>query len=210
MVKIRLPPPLRPVSPIITTIAVNTKLIRIYDPTRYNATALSFRYFGPISRFDHHLTDDDNKPVLNNDRCIIYAAFTLSSCLVEIFGDGDIIEVNTQEVATIYTSSQLQLLDLRENGAMKAGTVAAISKTASRTISQAWSQYFYERVDLYEVLDGIIYSNAHNDEDAIALYERAIPKLSCSQTGIMPLSHRALRGAIFQIASRHSLLVKPY
>ncbi len=211
MVAIRLPPPSRNLSPQLKTLKPNTKLIRIFDPTKYNAQALGFRSFGPISRFDHHRTDvTSGKPQLDPERSIIYAAFTLSSCLVEIFGDGDVVEVKQQQVASIYTAETLNLLDLRGNNAMKAGTVTAIAKTANRNLSQTWSRYFYERKDLYSDLDGLIYSNAHNDDDALALYERAQSKLVTSKVKTMPLKHPALRSAIFQIAENHSLLVSPY
>ena len=243
MVAIRLPPPSRNLSPQLKTLKPNTKLIRIFDPTKYNAQALGFRSFGeglipslyggtctprPISRFDHHRIDvTSGQPQLDPERSIIYAAFTLSSCLVEIFGDGDVVEVKQQQVASIYTAETLNLLDLRGNNAMKAGTVTAIAKTANRNLSQTWSRYFYERKDLYSDLDGIIYSNAHNavrpraadrrkgtltktDDDALALYERAQSKLVTSKVKTMPLKHPALRSAIFQIAENHSLLVSPY
>ncbi len=241
MVAIRLPPPSRNLSPQLKTLKPNTKLIRIFDPTKYNAQALGFRSFGPISRFDHHRIDvTSGQPQLDSERSIIYAAFTLSSCLVEIFGDGDVVEVKQQQVASIYTAETLNLLDLRGNNAMKAGTVTAIAKTANRNLSQTWSRYFYERKDLYSDLDGLIYSNAHNavrpraadrrlsllsredgtngdkgtltktDDDALALYERAQSKLVTSKVKTMPLKHPALRSAIFQIAENHSLLVSPY
>ncbi|MBR8828059.1 MAG: RES family NAD+ phosphorylase [Gomphosphaeria aponina SAG 52.96 = DSM 107014] len=210
MVTIRLPPPTRNVSPVVTILPPKTKLIRIYDPTKYSAKALSFRSIGPISRFDHHKTSPDLKPQLDPERSIIYGAFTLSSCLVEIFGDFDIIEVKQQQVASIELTKSLTLLDLRGNNAMKAGTVSAISKTANRNLSQTWSRYFYEQSSLYGEIDGLIYSNAHNDEDAVALYQRAITKLTLAKVQTMSLNHPALRSAIFQIAQNHSLLVSPY
>ena len=211
MVNIRLPPPSRNISPQLKTLQLHTKLIRIFDPTKYQAQAMGFRSFGPISRFDHHRTKIPlGKPQLDPERSIIYAAFTLSSCLVEIFGDGELIEVKQQLVASIYTSETLNLLALRGNKAMKAGTVTAVAKTANRNLSQTWSRYFYSRSDLYGEVDGLIYSNAHNDEDAVALYERAQKKLVTSKIQTMPLKHPALRSAIFQIAENHSLLVAPY
>jgi len=211
MVAIRLPPPTRNLSPVFTTLEANTKLIRIFDPTKYNSQPLGFRSFGPLSRFDHHRCDQPLKqPQLDPERSIIYAASTLSSCLVEIFGDGDVIEVKQQQVASIYLDKALNLLDLRGNNAMKAGTVSAIAKTADRHLSQTWSRYFYDQSELYGEIDGLIYANAHNDEDAVALYERALDKLINSTVRTLPLKHPALRSAIFQIADNHSLLVSPY
>jgi hypothetical protein len=40
---------------------------------------------------------------------------------------------------------------------MKAGSVAALAKTADRELSQAWSRYFYEQEEIYGKIDGIIY-----------------------------------------------------
>jgi hypothetical protein len=210
MVTIRLPPPTRNLSPVVTILPSKTKLIRIYDPSKYSAQALSFRAEGPLSRFDHHRTYPDKKPQLDPERSIIYGAFTLSSCLVEIFGDEDIIEVKQQQVASIELTESLTLLDLRGSNAMKAGTVSAVAKTANRNLSQTWSRYFYEQSSLYDEIEGLIYSLAHNDEDAVALYERAITKLTLAKVKTMPLNHPALRSAIFQIAENHSLLVSPY
>lgn len=210
MVAIRLPPPTRNLSPVVTILPSKTQLIRIFDPTKYNAKALSFRAFGPLSRFDHHRIYPDNKPQLDPERSIIYGALTLSSCIVEIFGDFDLIEVKQQQVALIEISANLTLLDLRGSNAMKAGTVSAIAKTANRNLSQTWSRYFYEQRSLYGEIDGLIYANAHNDEDAFALYERASTKLEKAKVETMPLNHPALRSTIFQIAANHSLLVNPY
>lgn len=82
----------------------------------------------------------------------------------------------------------LRLLDLRGNGAMRAGTVSAIAKCEYR-YSQPWSRYFYENPGTFETIDGIYYSNAHNDEPAVLLYERAADALSCSESDTVRLDH---------------------
>ena len=73
----------------------------------------------------------------------------------------------------------ITLLDLRGAGAMKAGSVAALSTTDKRQLSQEWSRYFYEQENIYSTVDGLIYCNAHNNEEAIALYERSMNGLVC-------------------------------
>ena len=54
MVVVHLPPPLRRITPKFVTLNRNDVLLRIFDPTKYDATGTSFRNYGPISRFDHH------------------------------------------------------------------------------------------------------------------------------------------------------------
>src|SRR5690606_23706211 len=50
-------------------------------------------------------------------------------------------------------------------------------------LSQPWSRYFYETPDTYGLIDGLCYLNAHNDEPAILLYERARDALHCTAPG---------------------------
>ena len=92
------------------------------------------------------------------------------------------IEIRAEEVCRVEITRPITLLDLRGSGAMKAGSVAALAKTADRSLSQEWSRYFYEQEDIYASVDGLIYFNAHNDDMAIALYERAIDGLISPST----------------------------
>lgn len=208
MVKIALPPPVKSPSPIFYHISEQKQLIRIFDPTRHHTQALTFRYLGPIHRFDHHRWPRD-KPQKDKSRGIYYAAFTLSSCLVEYFGDLGVIETENKYIALVNLTRTLKFLDLRGSGSMKAGTVAALAKTDDRSISQAWSCYFYGEVLLYGSIDGIIYFNAHNDEEAIVLYERAIDALSCPPDRILPLNDIRLRPAIQEAALKNNLIFQP-
>ncbi len=54
------------------------------------------------------------------------------------------------------TTRPMQLLDLRGSGAMRAGSVAALSAIADRDLSQVWSRHFYA----FHAVDGLVYSNA--------------------------------------------------
>lgn len=208
MVKIVLPPPTNSPLPIFYNLSKQKQLIRIFDPTKYNTQAITFRYFGPIHRFDHHRGSQE-QPQKDTDRGIYYTAFTLSSCLVEYYGDLGVIETENKYLALINVTQTLKLLDLRGSGAMKAGTVAALAKTDDRKISQAWSRYFYDEELIYDQIDGIIYFNAHNDEEAIALYERAINALSCPPNHIFPLNDLRFRSAIQSAALKNNLIFKP-
>ena len=205
MVVVRMPPPIGGISPTHVTLKSGEVLVRIFDPTRYGATATSFRNYGPISRFDHHREYSDK---IDPDRSVIYAGLTLSCCLVEIFGDGGIIAVEQQQVAFLTLTNNIKLLDIRGSGAMGAGTVAAISSITQRDISQAWGKYFYEHPELYDEIEGLIFSGAHNGEDAIVLYERAKPKIEPFRIEVLNLNHPDLVVPILEIAEVHGLLVK--
>lgn len=199
MVAIHPPPPLTAPHPVFFQIPSGTRIIRLFDPNAHGAQALSFRTFGPISRFDHQRAPYPTRAD-DPDRGIIYGAFSLSSCLVEIFGDSKVIEVGTWEVALLTTTRQLNLLDLRGPGAMRAGTVSAIAKESYRRFSQEWSRYFYEHTFIYTHVEGIAYYNAHNDEEAFAFYERADNGFQCGIKDVRALRDDSLRAAIQDIA----------
>jgi hypothetical protein len=122
MVLILPPPPNRPVSPLKVVHSGERRLIRIFDPTRHNAQALTFRHFDPLSRFDHH-RGDPTSPSIDEERGINYWGLSLCGCLVEVFGDTKIVEIPHQEVAIVDRFPSLELLDLRGSGSMKAGSV---------------------------------------------------------------------------------------
>ncbi|MGB5634749.1 MAG: RES family NAD+ phosphorylase [Waterburya sp.] len=205
MVKVNLPPPQRNVNPQTITLPADTKLRRIFDPTRFDATAIGFRSYGPVSRFDHH---SSNEPTENPDRRIIYAGFSLDCCIAEYFGDGEIINVENIKLAIIYPNKEIKLLDLRGKAAMAAGTVTAISAITQREITQAWGRYFYEHIELYDRVDGLIFSGAHNGEDAIALYERVEETINSSKVKVIDLGSETLKSTILRIADEHGFDVE--
>lgn len=199
MVKIDLPPPTRQVDPIFYELPSQTLLLRIFDPTRHNTLALTFRSFGPIHRFDHHRGPKKGE---DPEHSVYYCAFTLSSCLVETFGDTGIVELKAQRLAFVRTCRALQLLDLRGPGAMRAGSVAALAKVAERTVSQAWSRHFHQ---VYTDVGGVLYLNAHNDEESIVLYERAADALTLEHE--TSLDDAGLRPHILNAALTNNLTV---
>ncbi|MDJ0897439.1 MAG: RES domain-containing protein [Xenococcus sp. MO_188.B8] len=207
MVEITFPPPdpQISVSPVFEILTLGSKLRRIFDPTKYDTQATSFRHYGPIGRFDHQRGSLD-KPNYDAERGINYWGFELSCCLVEVFGDTRVIETENKEVALVELTKSIKLLDLRGSGAMKAGTVSAITQTAQRNLSQAWSSYFYEYPELYGEIDGLLFNNAHNNEAAIALYERARPQLDAAKIDSLPLEATALYPAISDCAIKNNLI----
>jgi hypothetical protein len=208
VVTIAPPPPINQPNPIIYDLPAGENLVRVFDPTHYGTQALTFRFYGPKHRFDHHRGGINNR---GNDpeRGIYYAALTLSGCLVECFGDTGIIEIQEQSICYVEISRHLKLLDLRDAGAMRSGANATLAKTADRSLSQEWSRYFYENENIYTSIDGLIYYNAHNDEEAIALYERAQNALICQPNQVMRLDNPSLRPAIQQVAIENNLIFVP-
>ena len=205
MVEIRYPPPTRNITPQWFELNSGRVIQRIFDPTSYGATATGFRYYGPLSRFDHQQA---TKPRLDKERGIIYAGLNLSCCLIEVFGDDETIKIKQQQIAYITLKQGLKLLDLRDSGGWDAGSVAAMASDGRRKLTQSWSRYFYENTDLYGKLDGLIFNNAHDSSEAIVLYERASSQLSSAEILILNLNDPAIREPILAIANRLNLLVE--
>lgn len=196
MVRIDPPPPRRSTDPLIDTLPVGSRLLRLYRPQPFGSSACGFRYEGPFSRFDHHRT--------GQHRGIHYSALSLSACVVEVFGDTGLVEPQGFQLALLSTHRTLALLDLRGSGAMRAGSVAALAATADRELSQQWSRFFYDSVRADgQPLDGLLYSNAHNGETALALYERAEGALSCEHD--LPLAAPQLHSRLLAIANNHAM-----
>lgn len=202
--------------PTFHTLDSGTQLFRLYRPSPFAPTPTTWRFFGPRARFDHQrgdggsapwveLPDEDAVPLLtpadDAERGILYAAFTLSCCVVEVFDAFDFLDPCGWEFVRLTSTRELKLLDLRGKGAMGVGTVAALSKRR-HAMAQAWSRYFYED-SAFDNVDGLIYNGAHNDERALALYERASDGLRVTlQT---PLESRRLRRRLLQVAEDHNL-----
>ncbi len=206
MVIIMPPPPVVAPNPVWFTAPRGSKFVRMFDPTSYDATAISFRSHGPHKRFDHH-TDNASGPELDPHRGILYAGATLSGCLVEIFGDTRIIQYASWQLSGFEIERELMLLDLRGDGAMRAGSVAALCKDSDHSLSQKWSRYFYETLFIYKQLDGLIFGNAHNDELALALYERSRSALKVISS--IPLSHSSLKQTLQKTAGELGFSIEP-
>ena len=217
MVLILPPPPTVTPRPLYQTVESGSSLIRIFNPaSRYKTQANTYRFFGPLLRFDHQLplTKDEAAKLRGKEdpnRGITYWGYTLDCCLVELFGDTKIVEFNEYEVAIAIIKQPLLLLDVREKGAMAAGSVAALGAVADRQVSQAWSRYFYEQTEIYQEVDGILYNNAHNGEKAIALYERSEPIISNAKIQTRPLKDRSIRHLIdAAVAENNMNCFEPY
>ncbi|MEY2830950.1 MAG: hypothetical protein RLZZ574_208 [Cyanobacteriota bacterium] len=205
MVLIYPPPPTRNITPKFEVLEPGIAIERIFAPTSHGSTAIGFRYYGPVHRFDHQ---PSGKPTVDPDRGIMYAGFSLSCCLVEVFGDEGLIDIKQQKIAHITLTQSLKLLDLRGSGAWDAGSVVAMATDGKRRLTQAWGRYFYEHPELYSQIDGLMFNNAHNGESAISLYERAEPQIVSAKTVVQDLNDPALRNKLLVIANRLNLLIE--
>jgi hypothetical protein len=188
--------------------------MRLYDATKYSAMPLTFRLVGPLMRFDHHRTQlpatplDAKKQLYHDpERGISYLAHTLSCCLAEVFGDTRTIRLEPWMLAVLRPQRALNLLNLRGRGAMGAGTAAAIAKVGTRSVSQAWSRWFYEHEADYGSVDGLIFLGAHDDQLCIALFERCQAAMCHDPGEHWPLTHPALRPVIYRAARERNLVV---
>jgi hypothetical protein len=191
------PPPARAVAPEHHRVRAGTRLRRLYRPDQYETRETTFRFVGPLRRFDHHRAPNGASG-LDPDRGVWYGGVSLSVCVVEIFGDSGIVELDPWRLATPTTSRDLLMLDLRGRASMRAGATAELAKTPDADQSQAWSRYFYENPDIYGFIDGLVYGSAHNDEQCFVLYERAVSALNCSDCS-RPLRDGTLADALLRI-----------
>jgi hypothetical protein len=186
-------------------LARGRSVVRIFDPD-WLAPA-EFSAYGPRHRFDHH-RGVHGAPGNDPDRRIYYAAGTLKGCLVEVFGDAGLISVGSLRVAKVRLRRRVRLLDLRGDGALKCGSVAALAAVPDRPLSQQWARWFYEHPKALGFVDGMLYLNAHNQDVAYALFERAEDAVEV--TANLALADPLLRSPIRVIAEQCQLIVEPY
>lgn len=177
-------------------------MIRIYDPDDHGHPT-EYKRWGPTARFDHHRNNPGN-PGHDPDRGVYYAAFDLAVCVTEVFGDRRSITCANKRVVRVRVEHDLQLIDLRGPGAMLVGSVAALSATADRPLSQAWARYLYEHPAIDPPAHGLIYTSAHNGGDALVLFERARPCLTALADE--RLDHPYFRADLENIALEHNII----
>ncbi len=204
MVTIAPPPPVVTPNPLWYTAEAGTRFVRMYDPSRFDAKPIGFRNHGPHKRFDHHKAGE---PAEDPEHTILYAGKSFAGCLVEIFGDNRVVQFGKWEIVVFEIERDLSLLELRGDGAMRAGSVAALCKDSDHSHSQTWSRYFYQNQFLYQESDGLIFGNAHNDELALALYERCESSLKLISN--TPLSSKNLRSTLLKLGTELGFVIEP-
>ncbi|WP_437406260.1 RES family NAD+ phosphorylase [Sinorhizobium meliloti] len=91
-------------------------------------------------------------------------------------------EICTRRYAEIETIAGLRLVDLREDHAIRMGVPTDVAKSSRQTLARAWSLAFHEH---RSVPDGIIYPSRLNGHTNLAIFDRAISKLSAVR--VVPL-----------------------
>ena len=178
---------LRVTEPSLITLGSDQSLYRIYNrggnhPTRWN----TFRYYGPLSRFDHHLVDDHGDPFLQ-ERGIFYAATDVPTAVAEFFQRNRrrVNRTRNQPWLVSFTlADEVRLLNLTDTFCFRAG--ASMKLVSGPWVhAQNWTRGFYAA---YPEIDGLYYLSSLTNRPAIASYERANAPLFPGN----PRFHRAL------------------
>lgn len=77
--------------------------------------------------------------------------------------------------AEIEVTSPLQMVDLRDDSAIKMGVPTDVGKATEQELAREWSAAFHEHANKP---DGIIYPSRLNNQTNLAVFDRAISKLS--------------------------------
>lgn len=158
------PPPYGNVGPVFHWLNKGDVVHRVFDPTRYGATANGFRYAGPFARFDHHVTTER--------RGIMYAAENFGGALSLVFaGHTEAGYAGSYYYSAIVLQQSVRLLDVRPGSAPKAGAHRLIGIAPTLAIAQRWSRHFYGDAK-YGGIAGLVYS-LENGRTAYAFYDRS-------------------------------------
>ena len=179
---------LEKVSPCIRRLAIGSVLHRVYmQGGQYPTSWDEFRFSGPLSRFDHHVSNCERKVDGSALRGVLYAAEHVATALAEVYeGMGRSVnrKRNSPWIVSFRTKCELQLLDLTGSFGLRAGASGVLNSCA-HTYAQNWSRGFYE---VYRGIEGLYYQSSLTNKIAVMLYERSRRKVACSEL----LLHTAL------------------
>lgn len=117
---------------------------------------------------------------------VLYLGKTIKVCFVEAIlrdqtdgRNGNVLleecELRARMFATILVNASLTLIDLRGDGPLRMGIPSDVARSARQTLARKWSIAFHDHPSR---VDGIIYPSRLNGEINLAIYDRAIGKLS--------------------------------
>lgn len=117
---------------------------------------------------------------------VLYLGETLKVCFLEavlrdrrdgLIGDLPIEEkeIYARRYAEIETITELSLVDLRDDHAIRMGVPTDVAKSSRQGLARSWSLAFHEH---QSVPDGIIYPSRLNGHTNIAVFGRAVSKLA--------------------------------
>ncbi|MFT4286548.1 RES domain-containing protein [Nocardioides sp.] len=160
---------------------------RIYHHGAQVPTAITFRPYGPLYRFDHHTPPFTAPDICPDGRQILYVASNLRCALAEVFGDIKQPQIcPNYRVAIIEPNLEIPLLNLKSAAvAMKVKALPAIATHTSRTLTQEWAKAIYEDQPVRRGrVEGVYYGAAHTNDAALALWrEPSWLGVSRSNTG---------------------------
>lgn len=161
----------------LQTVAAGKRFGRIFmgrypDPLGYGKTP---------SRFS-----DPRQRINANRFGILYLGETLEVCFLEAVlrdrRDGAIgdLPIDEQELhdlqfAEVEVVEPLIMVDLRGHHPVRMGVPSDVAKASSQTLSRAWSLAFHEHP---HEPDGVIYPSRLNGHVNLAVYDRAVRKLT--------------------------------
>jgi hypothetical protein len=165
----------------LADIAAGERFGRIY-PQRYPDP---LGYAKTPSRFS-----DPRRRIERNRFGVLYLGASLNVCFIEtilrdlrngVIGDFPIdeSELRTRHYAEIQVVDPLRLVDLRGNGRIRMGVPSDVAGGSRQTLARWWSLAFYTHSAM---TDGIIYPSRLNGETNLAIYDRAVTKLTVART----------------------------
>lgn len=129
----------------------------------------------------------DSRPLPDDERfAVLYLGSTFDVCFLEaVLRDQRVGTIGTlplaeddleaRNYATIRVAEQLNLVDLRDNGTVRMGIPTDVPRGSDQTLARQWAVALHGHD---AKVDGIIYPSRLNGETNIAVFDRAIPKLS--------------------------------
>jgi hypothetical protein len=136
---------------------------------------------------------DPRRRVPKNRFGVIYLGSSLKVCFVEAVlrdqGDGPVADLLLDEkdlaarsYAMIEVGTSLSLVDLRGDAPLRMGIPSDVARASKQSLARQWSLAIHEHPARP---DGIIYPSRLNGETNVAIYGRAISKLT--PVGYRPL-----------------------
>ena len=166
----------------LTQVRAGERYGRIYldrfpDPLGYGKS---------LSRFS-----DPRRRIPANRFGVLYLGSALKVCFVEAVlrdeGDGRIGDLLIDErdlavrrYAEVEVVTSLSMLDLRVDGPLRVGVPSDVVRGSKQSFARQWSVAFYDHP---AQPDGIIYPSRLNGETNLAIYDRAIGKVSVATSG---------------------------
>ena len=117
---------------------------------------------------------------------VLYLGSSLKVCFLEavlrddrdgVVGDFpmDEAELDIRQYAQVVTNAELTLIDLTGDGPVRMGVPSDVARSSRQALARRWSTAFHEHP---AHVDGVYYPSRLNGEVNLAIYGRAVPKLT--------------------------------